>query len=265
MPSLWAVSIPGCIFQWAAVGFWGWVEPFGLFYFQESLKKKLHTLEKNVVQRWAAGILTGLAGSHLIARCAPGLEALGVVPATVDLAVLVEVDQVDQQLVADAADEAGRVPANAVPSSRGEDGHVPAVDLPTTLLRKPRYDMGLRSLLLPVPNELLFQKWQQNVLIHCSGKEPPFWCLSIPFHPQDPSSSPPHEARSFGISQRDCSGPPKPWGAHGTHLADPSFGYWKPILLASLRQPLPTCSQMAPVMVTGNGRTLPLPKFSLFL
>lgn len=186
------------------------------------------------------------------------------VPAAVDLAVLVEVDQVDQQLVADAADEAGRVPANAVPSSRGEDGHVPAVDLPAALLGKPGYDMGLGSLLPPVPNELLFQKWQQNVLIHCSGKEPPFWCLSIPFHPQDPSSSPHMKPGALGLA-RDCSGPPKPWGAHGTHLADPSFGYWKPILLASLRQPLPTCSQMAPVMVTGNGRTLPLPKFSLFL
>lgn len=153
------MSIPGCIFQWAAVGFWGWVEPFGLFYFQESLKKKLHTLEKNVVQRWAAGILTGLAGSHLVARCAPGLEALGVVPAAVDLAVLVEVDQVNQQLVADAADEARRVPANAVPSSRGEDGHVPTVDLPAALLGKPGYDMGLGSLLPPIPNELIFQKW----------------------------------------------------------------------------------------------------------
>lgn len=191
------------------------MEPFGLFYFQESLKKKLHTLEKNAVQRWAAGILTGLAGSHLVARCAPGLEALGVVPAAVDLAVLVEVDQVNQQLVADAADEARRVPANAVPSSRGEDGHVPTVDLPAALLGKPGYDMGLGSLLLPVPNELLFQKWQQNVLIHCSGKDPPFWCLSIPFHPQDPISSPHMKPGALGLAKETALVPQN----HGVLMA----------------------------------------------
>lgn len=186
------------------------------------------------------------------------------VPAAVDLAVLVEVDQVDQQLVADAADEAGRVPANAMPSSRGEDSHVPSIDLPAALSRKPGYDMGLGSLLPPVPNELLFQKWQKKVLISLRERSP----FLVSLHPSSPPGShqlPPREARSFGISQRGCSGPPKLWGAHGTHLADPSFGYWKPILLASLCQPLPTCSQMAPVMVTGKGRTLPLPKFSLFL
>lgn len=55
--------------------------------------------------------------SYLIARSTAGLEALGVVPATVDLPILVEVDQVDQQLVADTADEAGRVPADAVSCS----------------------------------------------------------------------------------------------------------------------------------------------------
>lgn len=58
------------------------------------------------------------------------------VSAAVDLSILVEVDQVDQELVADAADEAGRVPANTMPRSRGEDGHVPSIDLATTLSEK---------------------------------------------------------------------------------------------------------------------------------
>lgn len=57
------------------------------------------------------------AVSYLIACGAAGLEALGMVPATVDLPILVEVDQVDQQLVADTADEAGRMPADAVSCS----------------------------------------------------------------------------------------------------------------------------------------------------
>lgn len=153
-----------------------------------------------MVQGWAAGILTGLAGSYLVARCAPGLEALGVVPAAVNLAVLVEVDQVDQQLVADAADEAGRVPANAVPSSRGKDSHVPAVDLPAALSGKPGYDMGTASPLLPIPNELFFHKWEK-VLIHCSREYPSFWCLSIPFHPQDPSSSPHMRPEALGLAK----------------------------------------------------------------
>lgn len=56
------------------------------------------------------------------------------VPATVNLAVLVEIDQIDKQFIADAADEARRVPANTVPSSRGKDGDVPSIDLPTALL-----------------------------------------------------------------------------------------------------------------------------------
>lgn len=74
------------------------------------------------------------------------------VPAAVDLPVLVEVDQVDQKLVADAADEAGRVPANAVPRSRGEDGHVPAVDLAAALPEKPVFNGERASPLPPIAN-----------------------------------------------------------------------------------------------------------------
>lgn len=68
-PSPWAVSIPGCIFQWAVVGFWGCVEPFGLFYFQESLKKKLHTLEKKhgtEVGSWDFNRACGLSPRHTL-------------------------------------------------------------------------------------------------------------------------------------------------------------------------------------------------------
>lgn len=69
-----------------------------------------------VPPQWAAALMAD-AVSYLIACGAAGLEALGVVPATVDLPILVEVDQVDQQLVADTADEAGRMPADAVSRS----------------------------------------------------------------------------------------------------------------------------------------------------
>lgn len=55
------------------------------------------------------------------------------VPAAVDLPILVKVDQVDQQLIADAADEAGRVPANTMSRSRGENSHIPSIDLATAL------------------------------------------------------------------------------------------------------------------------------------
>jgi len=91
-----------------------------------------------------------------------------VVPAAVDLPVLVEVDQVDQQLVADAADEAGRVPANAMPSSRGEDGHVPSVDLAAALSEKPVFSGGWASPLPPIASQPLSQPWQNKVLIHSS-------------------------------------------------------------------------------------------------
>lgn len=69
-----------------------------------------------VPAQWAAALMAG-AVSYLIACGTAGLEALGVVSATVDLPILVEVDEVDQQLIADTADEAGRVPADTVSCS----------------------------------------------------------------------------------------------------------------------------------------------------
>jgi len=54
-----------------------------------------------------------VAEDDLVAGRAAGLEELGVVTAAVDLGVVevVEVDEVDEELVAGVAEEAGRVPA----------------------------------------------------------------------------------------------------------------------------------------------------------
>lgn len=51
---------------------------------------------------------------YLITGGAAWLQPLCVVPAAVDLPVLVEVDEVHQELVAHAAHEAGRMPTHAV-------------------------------------------------------------------------------------------------------------------------------------------------------
>lgn len=55
-----------------------------------------------------------VTGVYLIAGSAAGLQPLGVVPAAVDLPVLVEVDEVHQELVAHAAHKAGWMPTHAV-------------------------------------------------------------------------------------------------------------------------------------------------------
>ena len=136
-------SVLGCIFLVVPLQSSSWLPDSNhcllqiLLYSYESLKKKKpHAIERQGTEV-GSGDLMGFVGSYLIARCTPGLEALGMMPTTVNLAVLVEVDQIDQQFIADAADEARRVPANAVPGSRGKDGDVPSIDLPTALLEKP--------------------------------------------------------------------------------------------------------------------------------
>lgn len=53
-------------------------------------------------------------GVYLITSGAAWLQPLGVVPAAVDLPVLVEVDEVHQELIAHAAHEAGWVPTHAM-------------------------------------------------------------------------------------------------------------------------------------------------------
>lgn len=56
-------------------------------------------------------------GLYLITGGAARLQPLSMVPAAVDLPVLVEVDEVHQELIAHAAHEAGWVPAHAVTCS----------------------------------------------------------------------------------------------------------------------------------------------------
>ncbi|VEN40761.1 unnamed protein product [Callosobruchus maculatus] len=51
-------------------------------------------------------------GYYLIAGGTPRLDGLGVVPAAVQPAFLEEINQVDEQLFADAASEAGGVPTH---------------------------------------------------------------------------------------------------------------------------------------------------------
>jgi len=63
-------------------------------------------------------------GTHLIAGRAAGLEGLGVVAAAVHASIPVEVDEVHEELAADAAGEARRMPAGIWAQSRGEHGDV---------------------------------------------------------------------------------------------------------------------------------------------
>ena len=56
-------------------------------------------------------------GSNLITGCTAWLQALCMVPATVDLPILVKVDEVNQKLIADGAYEAGWMPADAMAST----------------------------------------------------------------------------------------------------------------------------------------------------
>ena len=55
------------------------------------------------------------------------------VAAAEQLGVLVEVDEIDQQLLAHGADEAGRVPAAAGAGPRSRDADVAAVDVAVAL------------------------------------------------------------------------------------------------------------------------------------
>lgn len=71
--------------------------------------------------------------SDLVAGCAARLQALRVVPATVYLPILVKVDQIHQELVADSAYKARWVPANAVAGSRCKHSDVPAINLASAL------------------------------------------------------------------------------------------------------------------------------------
>ena len=51
-------------------------------------------------QLWSEGI-SNIEFRHLVAGGAPRLDGFGVVPPAVELSVLVEVDEIDEQLLAD--------------------------------------------------------------------------------------------------------------------------------------------------------------------
>lgn len=73
---------------------------------------------------------------QLIACGAAWPEELRVVSAAVDLPVLVEVDQVNQRLVAGVADKAGGMPAGPVPQPGCKNPQVPCVQPPAALFTK---------------------------------------------------------------------------------------------------------------------------------
>lgn len=84
---------------------------------------------------WWAGKPAGVC-SNLIAGCTARLQALSMVPATVYLPILVKVDQIHQELIADSAYEARRVPANAMASAGCKHSDVSTIDLASTLRGK---------------------------------------------------------------------------------------------------------------------------------
>lgn len=72
--------------------------------------------------------------NNLITGLAAGLEPLSVMPAAVNLSVLIEVDQINQQLTAGGTLETLRMPAAAVSRPTGKHCDISTTDLPATLL-----------------------------------------------------------------------------------------------------------------------------------
>jgi len=87
--------------------------------------------------------LPPLPGTHLVTGGTAGSEELGVVPAAVDPPVLLEVDEVHQQLVAEVAGEAGRVP-ELVPQPGCRNPRVPFVQPPAALQGRGNAGFGAR-------------------------------------------------------------------------------------------------------------------------
>lgn len=73
---------------------------------------------------------------HLVTGLAAGLQPFGVVPAAVDLPVLVEIDQIHQQLAAGDTLETLGVPAASLTRPAGKHSYVSTADLPATLEKK---------------------------------------------------------------------------------------------------------------------------------
>lgn len=65
------------------------------------------------------------------------------VSATINLPLLIKVDQINQQLITDRAYEAGWVPANAVACSGGKYSDVASTDLAPTLAEEQQTGRGL--------------------------------------------------------------------------------------------------------------------------
>jgi len=62
--------------------------------------------------------------THLITGGAARLQRLGVMPSTVKLTLPIEVDEIHEQLLADATREARRVPAGVGPRARCEHADI---------------------------------------------------------------------------------------------------------------------------------------------
>ena len=71
--------------------------------------------------------------TYLVAGGASRLDGFCVVPAAVELPLLVKVDEIDEQLLADGAREAVGMPAAVGAGPRGADANVPGVDGARTL------------------------------------------------------------------------------------------------------------------------------------
>lgn len=79
------------------------------------------------------GKVTGCLWFYLIAGGAARFEQLSVVPPTVDLPFVVEVDQIHQQFAARGAGETGGVPAQPRARPRSEHCHFSTADVFATL------------------------------------------------------------------------------------------------------------------------------------
>lgn len=105
------------------------------------LKGNTHTTVSSV-EPYGPGNVLGRATiitiyvSYLITRRAPWFEKLSMVSSAEDLAILVEIDQIHQQLLTCGTHKARWVPAGARACSGGKNCHFPSVDASTTLTIK---------------------------------------------------------------------------------------------------------------------------------
>lgn len=82
---------------------------------------------------------SGQGDTNLITRLAARAQAFSMVAPTVDLAGVIEVDEVNQQLLARGAHKALGVPTGTQACATGKDCDVPASDLLSTLPKDRHY------------------------------------------------------------------------------------------------------------------------------